>query len=92
MSLFSKLFGGGGGGKPAPEPEDYNGYLIYPEPASADGGYRLGARIEKEIDGETRTHVMLRADTIQSLEEAEQFSIRKAKQMIDQQGEDIFRD
>lgn len=88
MSLFSKLFGGGGGSsKPAPEPEDYKGFRIFPEPASEQGGYRLGARIEKEIDGETRSHTMMRADIIQSLDEAEAFSIRKAKQMIDEQGD-----
>jgi len=33
---------------------------------------------------------LLRADTLRSLEEAEAFSIRKAKQVIDEQGERIF--
>ena len=88
MSIFSKLFGGGG--KPAKEPEIYKDFRIFPEPQSASGGYRLAARIEKEIAGETKTHHLLRADQIQSLEEAEAFSIRKAKQLIDEQGERIF--
>jgi len=88
MSLFSKLFGGGG--KPAKDPEDYKDFRIFPEPQSGSGGYRLSARIEKEIGGETRTHQMIRADQIADAEEAEAFSIRKAKQLIDEQGDALF--
>ncbi len=89
MSLFSKLFGGGGA-KPAKEPEVYKDFRIFPEPQSGAGGFRIAARIEKEVGGETKTHHLLRADTVQSAEEAETFSIRKAKQLIDEQGERIF--
>ena len=87
MSLFSKLFGGG---KPAKEPELYKEFRIFPDPQSGSGGYRLAARIEKEVGGETKTHQMIRADQIQDAEEAEAFSIRKAKQLIDEQGERLF--
>ena len=94
MSLFSKLFGGGKP-KPQPEPEaeaeTYEGFRIIPTPQSESDGYRLGARIEKEVDGETKVHHLLRADVLRSLEEARSFSIRKAKQVIDEQGERIFR-
>ncbi len=92
MSLFSKLFGGGKS-KPEPEAEAevYEGFRIIPAPQSESDGYRLGARIEKEIDGEVKVHHLLRADVIRSLEEAHAFSIRKAKQVIDEQGERIFR-
>ncbi|WP_306152916.1 HlyU family transcriptional regulator [Roseovarius sp. MMSF_3281] len=94
MSLFSKLFGGG---KPKAEPEaeaegeTYEGFRIFPTPQSESDGFRLGARIEKEVDGEVKVHHLLRADVIRSLEEAQAFSIRKAKQVIDEQGERIFR-
>jgi hypothetical protein len=88
MSLFSKLFGGAG--KPAREPEIYKEFRIFPEPQSGSGGYRLAARIEKEMAGEIKVHHLLRADQIQSLDEAEAFSIRKAKQLIDEQGDRIF--
>ena len=87
MSLFTKLFGGG---KTEPEPEIHNGYRIYPEPAKESGGYRLRARIEKEIDGQTRTHQLIRADTIASLEKACEASVNKAKQIIDEQGDRLF--
>ncbi|MEM7722333.1 MAG: HlyU family transcriptional regulator [Pseudomonadota bacterium] len=88
MSLFSKLFGGGS--KPEPDPEIYKDFRIFPEPVSGQGGYRLGARIEKEIDGELKTHHLVRADRIQSADEAAEFSIRKAKQVIDEQGDRLF--
>ncbi len=90
MSLFSKLFGGGGGSGPAREPEIYKDFRITPDPQSGPGGYRLGARIEKEIDGETKTHHLVRADTVQSAEDAETYSVQKAKQVIDEQGDGIF--
>jgi hypothetical protein len=80
----------GGGGKPSKEPEVYKDFRIFPEPQSGAGGYRIAARIEKEVGGETKVHQLLRADTVQSAEEAEAFSIRKAKQLIDEQGERIF--
>ncbi|MDF0600145.1 HlyU family transcriptional regulator [Psychromarinibacter sp. C21-152] len=94
MSLLSRLFGGGGAGKAPqrPEPETHNDFLIFAEPAKAEGGYRIGALIEKEIGGEVKSHRMVRADTIQDHDTAVQASVAKAKALIDEQGESIFRD
>ncbi|MCU4653196.1 HlyU family transcriptional regulator [Roseibacterium sp. SDUM158016] len=89
MSIFSKLFGGGGSA-PGPEPEEHNGFRIFPEPQSDAGGFRIAGRIEKEIGGEVKVHRFLRADTIQSKEEAQRFTVLKARQIIDEQGERIF--
>ena len=89
MSFFSKLFGG----KPsAKEPEGiaYKDCMIYVALESGEGGYRVGARIEKVTDGETKSHLMIRADRINSQEEAEQVSLNKAKMLIDQMGDKIF--
>ncbi|MDG4647407.1 HlyU family transcriptional regulator [Roseibacterium sp. SDUM158017] len=89
MSIFGKLFGGGS--KPGKEPEVYKDFRIFPQPQSAPGGFRIGARIEKDVDGETKVHQLLRADIIQGAEEAEHFSLLKARQVIDEQGEALFR-
>lgn len=89
MSLFSKLFGGGSA-PAAPEPETYEGFRIFAEPVRESGGYRLAARIEKEVGGEVKTHSLIRADVFQSEDEAVKFSVAKAKQMIDQMGERLF--
>lgn len=91
MSLFSKLFGGGAAkSKPEAQAEDYKGFLITPQPIRDSGGFRIGARIEKEINGTLKTHEMIRADTIQSEEEARSVSLSKAQVFIDQMGEAIF--
>ncbi len=94
MSLLSKLFGAGRSEpktKPAPQPEDYKGFLIFPDPIADTGGFRIAARIEKEVGGELKTHKMIRADTVQSEDEAKKMSLRKAQIFIDQMGEGVFR-
>ncbi|WP_300517735.1 HlyU family transcriptional regulator [Aliiroseovarius sp.] len=91
MSLFGKLFGGktAGAGKEV-EPELYEGFRIYPEPVREAGGYRVNARIEKDVGGLLRTHQMVRADVVQSEDEARAITLRKAQSFIDQMGERIF--
>ncbi|SIN82033.1 HlyU family transcriptional regulator [Vannielia litorea] len=85
MSLFGKLFGKGPP-PPAPDPEIHDGFAITPAPEKAPGGYRIGAIIEK--DG--KRHHMIRADVIASEEECVAASLRKARQMIDEQGDRLF--
>ncbi|MEX0318723.1 MAG: HlyU family transcriptional regulator [Ruegeria sp.] len=88
MSLFSKLFGGGE--KSDPEPVAYKGFDIFPDLMAEGGKYRLSARIEKTVDGDRKTYAVIRADVFDSRDQAESFSIAKAKQVIDEQGERIF--
>ena len=90
MSLLSRLFGSR---EHKPDPvtaEDYNGFRIIPEPIAEGSTYRISARIEKEIGGETMVHKLIRADTLQSHDEAKAASLNKAKQAIDQQGDALF--
>ncbi len=89
MSIFKKLFGGGA--TPEPSHVTYQDFRITPTPMSEGGAYRVSALIEKEIDGETRSHTLVRADTVQGLEAAQDASVRKAKQVIDEQGDRVFR-
>ncbi len=88
MSLFSKLFGGGAASEP--ELVSYKGFDIFPDLIAEGGKYRLSARIEKTIDGDRKTHIVIRADVYESREQAESFSVKKAKQVIDEQGDAIF--
>ena len=94
MGLFSKLFGGASDDDimPSSDPVDHNGFLIYPEPSKGEGGFRIGARIEKTIDGVLKSHTMIRVDTLQSQEEATDASVHKAQLFIDQMAEKIFVD
>lgn len=91
MSFLKKLFGGGGGSKPPSTPaETHNGYTIYAEPVKDSGNWRIGARIEKEVRGEIKIHQMMRADTLQSYDDAVKASMAKARMLVDQQGDTIF--
>lgn len=92
MSILSRLFGGPAAQKPEPEPEIYKDFRIFAEPVKAAGGFRVAARIEKEIGGAVRTHHMVRADTCESEATAREIATRKAKALIDQQGEAILED
>ncbi len=90
MSLWSKLFGG-----PASDPDEapatgtsetYQGFTITPQPIKESGGYRVAALIEK--DGQS--HQIIRADVVQSVEEAQQISALKARKVVDEQGDRLF--
>ena len=88
MSLFSRLFGGGS--QSEPDPVRYEGFDIIADPMPEGGKFRLSARIEKTIDGERKTHRVIRADVFESREQADTVSVAKAKQVIDEQGEKLF--
>ena len=91
MSILSKLFGIGSGKSDGLPAEDYNGFRIIPQPQSDSGGHRICAVIEKDVDGETKSHMMIRADQCATLDEAITSSTLKAKHLIEEQGEAIFR-
>ena len=88
MSIFSRLFGKVD--PPKPEAEVYQGFQIFPEPYSDAGGYRVAARIEKEIGGELKIYQLVRADTSNDLDTATSLAVLKAKQLIDQMGDQLF--
>ena len=98
MSFFKRLFGGGGdgagndngGGKPG-ESVEHEGFTITPAPMKEGGQYRLAGTITMDVDGETKTHKLIRADLFTSADEANEACIRKAKQVIKEQGAGIFR-
>lgn len=90
MSLLKRLFGGNSAPAVVPS-EDYNGYTITPEPIREGGKFRLAAKIEKEIDGEVKVHQLIRADVLESEDVARTEGAIKARMVIDQQGDSIFR-
>ena len=94
LGWLKRLVGGGGdegGLKPPRFPaEDYNGYAITPDPTRKEGGWLTSGLIVKETAEGRKEHRFIRADTHASEDEAARFSITKAKQIIDQQGERLF--
>lgn len=92
MSLFSSLKSLFSTGEKQPETpkeqpsETYGDYVITPASVHEEHGFRINGTIRK---GE-QVHTFIRADTLPSADECAKEMIRKAKQMIDQQGDRIF--
>ena len=97
-SKFSKFLGGlmgAGGGEPsgpAAAAVEYEGFAIRPYPKREGSQWRMGGVISKELDGVVKELAFVRADTFGAKEDADSFSIVKAKQIIDEQGDNLFRD
>ena len=88
MAWFQRLFGS----KPVDVPTQvYEGYRIIDAPMREGAKFRMSARIELDMDGETKVHHLIRADTFDDCESAASAALVKAKQVIDQQGKSIFR-
>lgn len=90
MSFLKKLFGGGSTEKAKAQSIAHEGYMITPMAMPEGGQFRLCAEISREIDGETKTHMLIRADILPSSEAADEAAIRKAKQVIKEQGDKLF--
>ena len=75
----------------AAAPVEYNGYRIKPAPYRTNNHYQTAGSIEKETPEGVKEHHFIRADTYASREDAISFTVTKAKQIIDQQGDRIFK-
>lgn len=90
MSFWKKLFGGAAKEEPPLEPVEHKGFLIRPAPFVEDGQYQTCGIITREIDGEIREHRFVRADRFATREDAVDVTLRKARHLIDEQGDRIF--
>jgi len=92
VGFFSRFFGGSDKAATAKtvEPVKYKGYLIYQESLSEGGQYRIAGRIEKDSDGELKSHRFIRSDLLGSEQDANDLMLKKSQMFIDQMGEKIF--
>lgn len=91
MSILSRLFGSVKADTAATaKVEEYKGYKITPQPTKEAQGYRVCAVIEGTVNGEAKSHMLVRADTINDFDDAVTVSSNKARQMIDEQGDRLF--
>lgn len=90
--LFSKLFGrkAGDAANDLGVAETYNGYVIRPNPRQDGGQWYVAGTIVREGDADGEAHEFIRADTFTSLDDAVFHSLRKARQIIDEQGERLI--
>ncbi|MEQ1770896.1 MAG: HlyU family transcriptional regulator [Devosia sp.] len=93
MSFWKNLFGGGSGqAEAAPAPgEEYKGFTIRPTPTPVGSEYQLAGTIEKDVGGELKTYKFVRADRMSSRDDAVSLALGKGRQIIDEQGEGIFK-
>ena len=93
MSFLKKLFGGG---SPAPPPPgksvEHKGFTIEARPFKEGGQFQTAGRITKDVGSVTKTHDFIRADRFTSSEEAADHALVKGRQIVDEQGERMFRD
>ena len=96
MSFWKNLFGGGAA---SAEPdgdrvlgeESYKGFLIKAIEMKAGSELQLAGTIEKDIGGELKTYRFVRADRMTSRDDLIALALSKGRQIIDEQGEGIFR-
>ena len=91
-SIFSMFSGGGKSADASSEPQLYGDCTIYAEPQKEGGQYRLAGRIEKTVGGEVLVRNFIRADMFGSSDDAIECTVRKAQQIIDQNGPSLFSD
>jgi len=91
-SLFGKLLGSSDKAGTPGESVDYQGYRITPHPKPQDGQFYTAGRIEKEFPEGAKEQYFIRADTHASKDDAMQHAVVKARQIIDEQGDGLFRD
>jgi hypothetical protein len=93
MSFWSALFGRRSGPESAKlsDPVEYKGFVIRAAPYKNDAGqYQTAGVISREIDGARKEHRFIRADAYASYDDAVAFTLNKARQIVDLQGERIF--
>jgi hypothetical protein len=90
-AAWSRLVGGAGAyDTSAIAAVEYKGYRIRPTPYRSNGQYQTAGTIEKQTPEGVKEHRFVRADTYHSRDDAIAFTVSKAKQIIDQQGDRIF--
>ena len=96
MSFLKKLFGGGSS-DPTPQgdkvlgEETYKGFHIKAIEMRAGSEYQLAGTIEKDVGGEAKSYRFIRADRMGSLDDLVALALSKGRQIVDEQGEQIFR-
>jgi hypothetical protein len=76
--------------RPAIPAVEYKGYRILPAPYRSNNQYQTAGTIEKDTPEGVKEHRFIRADTYPTRDDAVAFTVSKAKQIIDQQGDRIF--
>ena len=98
MSFLKSLFGLGGGKEQGgsasaatAKEAEHKGFIIRATPYKDGGQYQTAGIICKEVGGEMKEYKFVRADRFSTIEEAADLSLSKGRQIIDEQGERMFK-
>jgi hypothetical protein len=96
LSGFFRRLTGSGGGDGAAQARgpavEYNGFAIHAAPRREGSQWLTAGVIAKEFPEGVREHHFIRAETHPSQDEAQAFAVLKAKQIIDELGDRLFKD
>ncbi len=70
----------------------YNGYTIQPAPRRDRGQWLTAGMISKDFSDGPKSQYFVRAETHASPDLASEFAVIKAKQIIDERGDLLFKD
>ncbi len=70
----------------------YKGFTITPMPKQDGGQWTTEGYISKDIDGASKSEHFIRVDTHGARDQAVNHSILKAKKIIDEKGDKLFKD
>jgi hypothetical protein len=94
-NLLRNLFAPGSSGasqQDSGETVEYKGYTIRPAARREGAQWLTVGVISKAFADEVKEHQFIRADTYSSKQDADACSIVKARQIIDERGDDLFSD
>ena len=95
MSFLKSLLGlGGKTASAAPsalKQAEHNGFTIEARPYKESGQFQTAGLISKTVDGVKKEHKFVRADRFSTIEEAADFALTKGRQIVEEQGERMFR-
>ena len=91
MDTLRNLFRSGEPAAAAAAAVEYKGYRITPAPKRQASGWNTAGLIAKTFDDGVKEHRFIRVDTHSSKDDAIAFSVTKAQQIIDEQGDRLFR-
>ncbi len=94
--FLRRLTGGGGDDEAAAAPLGpavaYNGFTIQPAPRRERGQWLTAGVISKDFPEGRKSQHFVRAETHAGPEQASEFAVIKAKQIIDERGDQLFTD
>lgn len=95
MSFWKKLFGGNESASSEPKAAgqaEHKGFLITATPFKQGGEYQTCGVVSKEIDGVVKEHKFVRADRFAALDDVVSITLNKGRQLIDEQGDRLFKE